>query len=123
MVERMSDLILHTKSRIAGKNADVHIYSNRIEWSKMPHGTGVNITAIVLAFCTAFISLIWLRPSFKVQETETIPASKISSVQTKKDGPVNTIVTVVTSGATIEFRTSHDKAQMISRTLSSLITA
>lgn len=117
----MSDLIVHTKSRIAGKNADVYIYPNRIEWALAPKSTGTNITAIFVAFFTFFISLIWFRPSFKVQATNTIPASKVSSVQTKKDGPVNTLVTVVTSGANIEFRTSHDRAQAIKDTLSNLV--
>ncbi|MCE0507946.1 hypothetical protein LVJ59_02765 [Microbacterium sp. KKR3/1] len=116
----MSDLILHTKSRIGGKNADVHIYNNRVEWALEPHSMGYNITALVLPLFTVFLSLIWMRPSFKTQATEVIPASKITSIQTKKDGPVNTKVTVITSGNTIEFRTSHDKAAAIKVALTGL---
>ena len=116
----MSDLLLHTKSRISGKNADVQIYSNRIEWAREPQGMGWNITAIVLACCTVCISLIWMRPQFNTQATEMIPASKISSIQTQKDGPVNTKVTVITSGNTLEFRTGHDKAAAIKNTLTGL---
>ena len=118
----MTDLILHTKSRIDGKNADVNIYNNRVEWAKEPHSTGYNITALILAVCTVGISLIWMRPSFKTQSSEVIPASKITSIQTKKDGPVNTKVTVITSGNTIEFRTSHDKASAIKAALTGLAT-
>ncbi|MCB8043615.1 hypothetical protein JM654_03745 [Microbacterium oxydans] len=94
----MSQLLLHTKSRIGGKNADVHIYDNRIEWAREAHGTGWNITAITLAVFTACISLIFMRPSFKTQATAVIPAAKISSIETKKDGPVNTKVTVIIVG-------------------------
>lgn len=116
----MSQLLLHTKSRVSGKNADVHIYDNRIEWALEPHGNGWNATAIVLAIFTACISLIFMRPSFKTQATAVIPASKISSIETKKDGAVNTKVTVITSGNTIEFRTSHDKAAALKSTLTGL---
>ncbi|WP_344096648.1 hypothetical protein [Microbacterium deminutum] len=118
----MSDLILHTKSRISGKNADVHIYGNRIEWAREGRGAGWNITAIVLAVFTVCISLIFMRPSFKTQATEVIPASKISSIKTQKDGAVNTKVTVITSGNEIEFRTSHDKAAAIKTALTQLAT-
>ena len=116
----MRDLLLHTKSRISGKNADVHIYSNRIEWAHEPRGMGWNITALVLPLFTAFISLIWIRPQFKTRATEMIPASKITSIQTEKDGPINTKVTVVTSGNTVEFRTGHDKAAAIKSILTGL---
>lgn len=116
----MSDLLLHTKSRISGKNADVRIYANRIEWALEPRGTGWNITSLVLPLFTAFISLIWMRPQFKTQATQVIPSSKISSISTHKDGPVNTKVVVVTSGATIEFRTGHDKAAALKNTITGL---
>lgn len=116
----MSQLLLHTKSRIGGKNADVHIYDNRIEWAREAHGIGWNITAITLAVFTVCISLIFMRPSFKTQATAVIPAAKISSIETKKDGPVNTKVTVITSGNTIEFRTSHERAAALKSTLTGL---
>lgn len=116
----MSDLLLHTKSRIGGKNADVHVYANRIEWALEARGLAWNLTALVLPLCTAFISLIWMRPQFKTQATEMIPASKITSIQTEKDGAINTKVTVITSGNTVEFRTGHDKAAAIKNTLTGL---
>lgn len=116
----MSDLLLHTKSRIGGKNADVHVFSNRIEWAREPRGMAWNITTLVVALCTAFISLIWMRPQFKTRATEMIPASKIMSIQTQKDGAINTKVTVITSGNTVEFRTGHDKAAAIKNTLTGL---
>lgn len=116
----MSDLLLHTKSRISGKNADVRIYQNRVEWALEGRGTAWNITALVLPLFTCFISLIWMRPQFTSRATEVIPASKITSVQTEKDGPVNTKVIVITSGNTIEFRIAHDKAAAIKNTLTGL---
>ena len=76
----------------------------------------------MLACCTVFISLIWMRPSFKTPATEVIPAAKISSIQTIKDGAVNTKVTVITTGTSIEFRTSHDKAMAIKAALTQLAT-
>lgn len=115
----MSNLILHTKSRISGKNADVHVYSDRLEWKLEGRSAAYNITALVLAFCTVAISLIFMRPAFGTQATESIPASKITSVQTKKDG-IYTVVNVITAGNSIPFRTTHDKAAQIRDALTAL---
>ena len=118
----MSELLFHTKSRISGKNADVRIYDNRVEWAREAHGKAWNITALAIAFCTVGISLIWFRPQFVTNATEVIPAAKISSIQTIKEGPINTKVSVITSGATIDFRTGHANAESIKSTLTGLAT-
>ena len=115
----MSELILHTKSRISGKNADIHVYSDRLDWRLEGRSIGYNVTALILAFCSIGISLIFMRPAFGTQATESIPASKITSVQTKKDG-IYTIVNVITAGNSIPFRTSHEKAVQIRDALAAL---
>jgi hypothetical protein len=90
------------KSHIDGKNADVTIHSDRIEWA---------LEAPRLAV-------------FKKQRgSEMIPVSRISSVATQKDGLRFTLVRVMTIGNTIEFRVGHGQAQEIKALLSSLMLA
>lgn len=90
------------KSHIDGKNADVMIHPDRIEWA---------LEAPRLAV-------------FKKQRgSEMIPINRISSVATQKDGLRFTVVRVITTGNTIEFRVGHGQAQEIKALLSSLMLA
>lgn len=104
---------LHTfTSHISGKNATVHIYPDRIEWERLKERSG----ALVVA--TGGLSLLTKR---RKDGTEMIPVKNISSVATKRDGMLNTIVTVITSGNTIDFRVSHAEAQQVRDVLNRLI--
>lgn len=76
-------------SHIAGKNAQVRIYPDRVEWAK----TGMTGT----------------------KGTEMVPMRSVSSVSCKKDGMVNTIVQVATSGGMIQMRVSHSLAEQVRR--------
>lgn len=90
------------KSHIDGKNADVTIHQDRIEWA---------LEAPRLAV-------------FKKQRaSEMIPISRVSSVATQKDGFRFTVVRVITSGNTIEFRVGHAEAQQIKTLLGNLMLA
>lgn len=84
------------KSKVDGKNADVVIYVDRLEWSQSGMLGGR-------------------------KGAQTIPIKSISSVTTKKDGLTNTKVTAITSGASIDFRVSHSDAEMVKNTITALI--
>ena len=79
-------------SRIAGKNAQVVIYADRVEWSKAGTLGGR-------------------------KGSEMVPMRSISSVTTRKDGLVNTVVQVATSGGMIEMRVPHSLAEQVKRCL------
>jgi hypothetical protein len=82
-------------SHVDGLNAIVSIFPNRIEWLK----PGV----------------------FRQQGTETLPISSISSVRTKRDGMLNTVVTVVVSNNDLDFRVSHAEAVIVRDLLNRLL--
>lgn len=50
-----------------------------------------------------------------------IPMRSVTSVATKRDGMLNTIVSVITSGNTIDFRVSHAEAKQVRELLNKLI--
>lgn len=77
--------IMTFASHIAGKNAQVTIFADRVEWSKSGMMGGS-------------------------KGSEMVPMRSISSVTTKKDGMVNTVVQVATSGGMIEMRCGHSLA-------------
>lgn len=91
-----SQPLLTFKSHIAGKNADVHIFADRIEWGR---------TSTVMR---------------RDHGSELILIRSISSVTTAKDG-FRTKVTVVTSGNTIDFRVDKSLAMQVKDTLTRLM--
>lgn len=74
------------KSRIEGKNADVAIYRDRVEWSVTKAGRK------------------------RTHSAEMMPLKAVSSVTSKKDGLAFTKVVLVASGNTVEIRLSHAQA-------------
>ena len=108
----MTDTALHTfTSHINGKNATVEIYDDRIEWEK-PNSRSIGATVMTLG-ANYLIK--------RGKDTEMIPVKSITSVKTKRDGIVNTLVQVVTSGNTIDFRVSHKEAEQVKQVLNRLI--
>jgi hypothetical protein len=105
-------------SHISGKNAKVSIYPDRIEWERPRGISGGKITAGVL---TGGLSVLATGVKNGKTGSEMIPVKNISSVATKRDGMLNTIVSVITSGNTIDFRVSHAEAKQIRETLNQLI--
>lgn len=104
---------LHTfTSHISGKNATVEIYPDRIEWERLKERSGALLVA------TGGLSLLTKR---RKDGSEMIPVKSITSVATKRDGIRNTIVSVITSGNTIDFRVSHDEAAQVRDVLNRLI--
>lgn len=115
----MSQPLLQFKSHIEGKNADVVIYVDRIEWARQGRlGTGAKVA---LGAATGGLSLLKTGVGGKQQSSEVIPVKSISSVTTKKDGLRFTNVSVICAGNTIDFRVSHAEAEPIKRTITELI--
>lgn len=112
--------LMSFKSHINGKNADVQIFRDRIEW-KMARGvSGGKLTAGVL---TGGASLLVTGVKNGKAGTEMIPMKAISGVTTKRDGMINTVVTVTSSSQAIGFRVSHKEAEQIRGLLNQLVLA
>lgn len=113
----MSAAILSFKSHTAGKNADVTIYEDRIEWVQK---RSINW---VLAFCTAGMSLLTLLLPGRNAGTEMIPIKRVSSVTTSRQNVFFTSVKIYAGGNTIDFVVTHDEATHIRNFLNNLILA
>lgn len=105
-------------SHIGGKNAKVSIFSDRVEWLRPRGISGGKVTAGVL---TLGMSVLATGVKDGKSGTEMIPVKSISSVTTKRDGFSNSIVSVITSGNTVDFRVSHKEAEMVRDTLTRLV--
>jgi hypothetical protein len=115
----MVDQALYTfTSHILGKNAKVSIYSDRVEWAVARGVSGAKVTAGIM---TAGLSMLATGVKNGKAGTEMIPIKSISSVTTKRDGLVNSFVSVITAGNTIDFRVSHKEAEIVKSTLTQLI--
>ncbi|MCJ1694741.1 hypothetical protein MT349_03015 [Rathayibacter caricis] len=117
----MTDAPLHQfTSHIAGKNAKVSIYANRIEWEKP---RGLSMAKLTAATLTLGASALATGVKGGGAATEMIPVKSITSVATKRDGFTNTIVSVITAGNTIDFRIGHKEAEQVRDILNRLILA
>lgn len=109
------------KSHIDGKNADVVIYADRIEWA-LEARTGMSTgRKVALGAVTGGLSLLATGVSGKQKGSEVIPLKSISSVTTKKDGLRFTNVSVICTGNTIDFRVGHGEAPQIRDTITALL--
>ncbi|MEU6666849.1 SHOCT domain-containing protein [Streptomyces sp. NPDC046727] len=106
------------KSHIEGRNADVAIYPDRIEWSRNRGLSGKKLTAGLL---TGGVSLLATGVRGGGAGSEMIPVKSVSSVVTKRDGLMFTKVVIVASGNTIDFRVPHDAAAGIKSLLTDLV--
>lgn len=102
----MSALLQFT-SHIAGRNAKVAIYPDRIEWEQ--EGRVTMTRALGGALVTGSLR--------KGGASEVIPIRAITSVTTKKDGLRNWAVSIITSGNSIDMRVSKDEATQVKDTL------
>lgn len=115
----MESTPLHSfTSHIAGKNAVVTLYPDRIEWVRPRGVSGGKVTAGVL---TLGLSTLATGVKSGKSGSEMIPVRSISSVTTQRDGFSNSKVSVITSGNTVDFRVSHKEAEAIKATLTQLI--
>jgi len=106
---------IHTfTSHVAGKNARVSIFPDRVEWSR----AGVSAGKITAGIMTGGLSM--LATGVRNKDTEMIPVRAITSVSTKKE-LMNTTVNVMASGSVIGFRVSHGEAAKVKSTLQGLM--
>ncbi len=112
--------LLKFKSHINGKNADVAIFSDRIEWLMARGVSGAKVTAGVF---TGGLSMLATGVKNGKAGTQMIPMKSITGVTTKRDGMINTVVTVTSSSSTIGFRISHKEAEQMRQLLNQLILA
>lgn len=100
-------------SHIAGKNAQVSIYDDRIEWEREGRMTATRVLS----------GAALLGVGRKGGSTEMIPIKAVTSVTTKKDGLRNWAVSIVTAGNTIDMRVSKGEAEQVKATLTRLMLA
>lgn len=110
--------ILSFVSHIDGKNARVHVWPDRVEWDRKGlMGAGAKAG---LAFMTLGTSYLATGVGRK-QSTEVIPTKSITSVTTKKGMGLQTKLTVITAGNTIEMRIAHREAEQVRTVLMQLV--
>lgn len=97
----MTAALMEFTSHVAGKNAQVAIYDDRIEWTT-----------------PGKLTITGRRPS-----SEMIPVRAITSVTTRKDGLRNHAVSIVTAGNTIDMRVSKAEAEQVKATITRLMLA
>lgn len=105
-------------SHIAGKNAKVSIYVDRVEWERPRGVSGAKVTAGIMTFGA---SMLVTGAKNGKGGSEMIPVKSISSVTVSRDGMMNSKVSVITSGNTVDFRVSHSEAKTVKDTLTQLI--
>jgi hypothetical protein len=111
------EALMSFNSHIDGKNADVSIYTDRVEWDRKSRmGTG---SKVALGVLTAGLSLAktGVRGS---SDSEVMPVKSISSVVVERDG-FRQKIKVVASGNTIEFRCSREEADRAKALLTDLM--
>lgn len=101
--------LMQFKSHIEGKNAEVTIWPDRIEWEKRGDLRGGIWGMGVLGR--------------KGKDTNMIPVKAIQGVATHKGGIGYTNVEVTTGGDKIVFRVSKDQAETVKSTLTRLMLA
>lgn len=115
----MSDAPLYAfTSHVSGKNARVSIYRDRIEWERPRGVSGGKIAAGVM---TGGLSLLATGVKNGKAGTEMIPVKSISSITTRRDGVLNSIVSIITAGNTIDFRVAHAESATVKTVVTDLI--
>ncbi len=110
-----TDPLLTFKSHIEGKNADVDIYVDRIEWDRKGRLTVSRVAVTLTPGASALKT--GLR---KGGGSEMIPVKAISAVTVERDG-FRQLVRVICSGNTIDFRVGRGEADGIKALLTQLM--
>ena len=107
----MNASLLEITSHIYGKNAKVRVYPDRVEWERGSSVSGGKIAAGVM---TGGLSLLATGVgSRKGAGVEVIPMRSITSVSQRRDSMVNDVVSIITSGNTIDMRCSKAEADRL----------
>ena len=103
--------LLSFTSHIAGKNATVQVYADRIEWQQ----AGKARVGLGVLTMGASALVPGLRRSGG--GSEMIPMRSVTSVTSRKDGLRNSIVSIICSGNVIDMRVSHGEAEQVKATV------
>ncbi len=115
----MEDKALITfTSHTEGKNSEVSVYSDRLEWTQPK---GISKGKVVAGLMTAGLSLAVTGFKGGRQGNEMIPIKSITSVTAQKDGLRFWKVSVIASGNTIDFRVFPEEAKKVKEVLTQLI--
>ena len=109
--------LLTLKSHVDGKNADVEIFPDRIEWARAGGLSASRLTAATFTFGASLIKT-GVR---KGGATEMIPVKAMTSVTSAKDGLRFYKLVVVAAGNTVEFRVDKAGAEAAKVLLTQLI--
>lgn len=102
--------IIEVKSHVKGKNADLRVYPDRVEWSVARKSAVKVIGAIASMGASALVTGV---NGSKTRGSEMILMRSISSITTKRDSMLNSIVTIIAPGNTVDIRVSHAEAEQI----------
>ena len=108
--------LLEVTSHVDGKNAQVRVYPDRVEWSRKGMSGGAKAA---LGVATMGLSLAATGVKGR-GGSEMIPIKSLTSVTTKRD-KFQWNVTLIASGNTIEMRVSKGEAEELKRTLTQLM--
>lgn len=109
--------LLTFKSKIEGKNADVLVYVDRIEWEQAGR---VSLTRLSGAALTMGATARKSGLRTGKRGTEMIPIKSISSVTAEREGLLHN-VKVICSGNSIDFRVRRDDADNIKAMITQLV--
>ncbi len=102
--------LMQLKSHINGRNADVSIYPDRVEWSRKGIlGTAAKATMGVMTMGASLLAT-GIRRS---EEGEIIPIDQISHIAKKRGMGINTVVVLTTSAGDLEMRVGHADADRV----------
>lgn len=109
--------LLYFVSHIDGKNARVSVWPDRVEWDRK----GILSTGAKAGMAVMTVGMSYLATGVtRKQSTEVIPVKSIMSVTTKRGLGLQTKLSVITSGNTIEMRISHKEAEQVRSVLMQL---
>lgn len=106
--------LMQFKSHIAGKNADVAIYPDRIVWSRKGLLGAGSKAALGLMTMGASLLATGIRRS---EDGEVIPISSVSHVGKRRGKGLNTEVVFTTSGGDLVMRVGHGLADKVIETV------
>ncbi|WP_223849513.1 SHOCT domain-containing protein [Microbacterium hominis] len=102
--------LLSFVSHIEGKNARVSVWPDRVEWDRKGIlSTGAKAGIAVMTMGASYLATGVTRK----QSTEVIPVKSIMSVTTKRGLGLQTKLSVITAGNTIEMRIAHKEAEQV----------
>lgn len=109
--------VMQFKSHIDGKNADVTIWPDRIEWERLGTRRGLSAKALVSTMGMSAVAAGFR----KGKDTNMIPIRAIQGITTHKGGIGYTNVEMTTGGDKITFRVTKDQAEDVKATITRLM--